>query len=91
VFRVNNEYYYVFSSKSQAHFTEALLRQKGYNIELRPTPGMIGKGCSYSLVFKGDLADARRIREHILARGIAIKGVYQQSREGQYIRFVKVM
>jgi len=83
-------YYFVFNSRSQAIHIEAKLKEKGYSPILRPTPGKLGKSCSYSLVISGDLMRIKHIREQILGWKMCLKGVYKASKIGHSIKYTKV-
>jgi len=69
---------------------EAKLREKGYCPELRPTPGKLGKACSYSLVIPGDLVTIKHIRDQIIGYKMSIKGVYKAIKTGRLINYAKV-
>ncbi len=84
------KYYFVFNSRSQAIYMEAKLKEKGYSPILRPTPGKLGKACSYSLVISGDLMRIKHIREQILGCKICLKGVYKASKIGHSLNYTKV-
>lgn|GEM_PF-1265905 len=84
------KYYFVFNSRSQAIHIEAKLKDEGYCSVLRPTPGKLGKACSYSLVISGDLMRIKHIREQILGCKICLKGVYKASKIGRSINYTKV-
>jgi hypothetical protein len=90
VFKVTAQYYFVFSSKSQAIYMEAKLREKGYCPELRPTPGKLGKACSYSLVIPGDLISIKHVRDQVLGYKMSLKGVFRASKTGRSVTFTKV-
>ncbi len=84
------QYYFVFNSRSQAIYMESMLKQKGYSLELRPTPGKLGKSCNSSLVAWGDLMRIKHIRDQILGYRMSIKGVYKASKIGHSINYTKV-
>lgn len=85
-----SQYYFVFTSKSQAIYMDSQFRKNGINMNLKPTPSRLGKSCSYSLVSYGEAADIKRIRDQILSYKMSLKGVFQVIKTGQYANFKKV-
>jgi len=83
-------YYFVFNSRNQAIFVESGLKEKGFKVELVPTPGKLGKSCNYSLAAWGDSIEIKDIRDQIMGYKASIKGIYKAVRVGQFTDYKKV-
>lgn len=83
-------YIFVFNSKSQAIYMESRLKEKGYSLELRPTPRKLAKSCSYSLVVSGDLPLIKGIRDCIVKSNVSLKGVYRVTGSGRTKTYKKI-
>ena len=55
----------MFNSRNQAVYMEELLRERGYSVELRPTPSKIAKSCNTSLVALSSSKEIDNIRRQI--------------------------
>jgi hypothetical protein len=91
VWEMTAGYYFVFNSRNQAIFVEARLKERGFKVELVPTPGRLGKSCNYSLAAWGDLIEIKDIRDQIMGCRASIKGVYKAVRVGQFTDYKKVL
>ncbi len=69
---------------------ESILRDKGYRVELRPTPSKLGKSCNTSLVALGEPEEIDRIRDELLAHRMLAKGIYKEIRSGYFKDYIKV-
>ncbi len=83
-------YYFIFNSRNQAVYMESMLKQKGYKLELRPTPSKLGKGCNSSLVVEGELSEIESVRNQILSYRMSIKGIYKAIQKGYFTHYAKV-
>lgn len=83
-------YYFTFGSRNQAVYMESILRDKGYRVELRPTPSKLGKSCNTSLVALGEPEEIDRIRDELLAHRMLTKGIYKEIRSGYFKDYIKV-
>jgi hypothetical protein len=83
-------YYFVFDSRNQAIYMETMLKAKGYRVELKPTPGRLGKGCSSSLAVYGQPIEIKNMRNLILSYRMSVKGIYKAIQTGQFTDYDKV-
>jgi hypothetical protein len=90
VFGLAQWYYFTFGSRNQAVYMESILRDKGYRVELRPTPSKLGKSCNTSLVALGEPEEIDRIRDELLAHRMLAKGIYKEIRSGYFKDYIKV-
>jgi hypothetical protein len=83
-------YFFVFNSRNQAVYMEELLRERGYSVELRPTPSKIAKSCNTSLVVLGSLKEIDNIRDQIQKCKMSVRGIYKEIQTGYFTNYVKV-
>ena len=85
-----DRYFFVFNSRNQAVYMESLLKEKGYSVELRPTPSNIAKSCNASLVVRGEPAEIQAIRKHILDYRMTVRGIYKEIQTGYFKNYAKI-
>lgn len=83
-------YFFVFNSRNQAVYMEELLRERGYSVELRPTPSKIAKSCNTSLVALGSSKEIDNIRDQIQKCKMSVRGIYKEVQTGYFTNYVKV-
>jgi hypothetical protein len=69
---------------------EELLRERGYSVELRPTPSKIAKSCNTSLVALGSSKEIDNIRDQIQKCKMSVRGIYKEVQTGYFTNYVKV-
>jgi hypothetical protein len=83
-------YFFVFNSRNQAVYMEELLRERGYSVELRPTPSKIAKSCNTSLVVHGRPEEIDNIRDQIQKCKMSVRGIYKEIKTGYFMSYAKV-
>lgn len=83
-------YFFVFNSRNQAVYMEELLRERGYSVELRPTPSKIAKSCNTSLVALGSSEEIDNIRRQIQKYKMSVRGVYREVQTGYFTDYAKI-
>lgn len=83
-------YFFVFNSRNQAVYMEDLLRERGYSVELRPTPSKIAKSCNKSLVVLGRPEEIDNIRSQIQKCKMSIRGIYKEIQTGYFTSYLKI-
>jgi hypothetical protein len=69
---------------------EELLRERGYSVELRPTPSKIAKSCNTSLVVHGRPEEIDNIRDQIQKCKMSVRGIYKEIKTGYFMSYAKV-
>jgi len=90
VFGLAERYFFVFNSRNQAVYMEELLRERGYSVELRPTPSKIAKSCNTSLVALGSSKEIDNIRRQIQKYKMSVRGVYREVQTGYFTDYAKI-
>ncbi len=90
MFGLVERYFFVFNSRNQAVYMEELLRERGYSVELRPTPSKIAKSCNTSLVVHGRPEEIDNIRDQIQKCKMSVRGIYKEIKTGYFMSYAKV-
>ena len=87
---MSDRYFFVFNSKNQAVYMESILKEKGYRVELRPTPSKLAKSCNTSLVVTGRPMEIEAVKKHISDCRMSVRGIYTETKTGYYTNYTKV-